>query len=122
MWRSSDRRRWIATQRSTCSCVGIADGAPLTPVIVGRMSRGALSDLTFGARRGVARPFRLSPHYGASKRWCLDHLPAVRAVRERRELVFNRSYLVERLTERVLAVIPPRAQRTPGAAARRLIR
>jgi glycerol kinase len=58
----------------------------------------------------------VSPHYGASKmRWCLDHLPAVRAARESGRLAIGplASFLVFRLLrERPFVVDPANASRT----------
>ncbi|MFN0058764.1 MAG: FGGY family carbohydrate kinase [Planctomycetota bacterium] len=109
----------IATQRSTCLGWERATGAPLTPVISWQDRRAARFVDGLAARaEWIARRtgLRLSPHYGASKlRWCLDHLPAVRAARDRRSLAFGpiASYLVQGLsTERVFAVDPANAQRT----------
>ncbi len=78
--------RWaaagFAVQRSSLLCWDVA-GNPLSPVISWQDRRNA------AWLKGIARRapevqrltgLPLSPHYGASKlRWCLDHLPAVRA-------------------------------------------
>jgi glycerol kinase len=79
--------RWaaagFAVQRSSLLCWDAADGSPLSPVLSWQDRRNA------AWLKGLARRAEevhhltglpLSPHYGASKfRWCLDHLPAVRA-------------------------------------------
>lgn len=79
--------RWaaagFAVQRSSLLCWDAADGSPLSPVVSWQDRRNA------AWLKGLARRAEevqhltglpLSPHYGASKiRWCLDHLPAVRA-------------------------------------------
>ncbi len=79
--------RWsaagFAVQRSSLACWDADDSRPLSPVISWQDRRNAqwLKGL---ARRAddvhSLTGLMLSPHYGASKlRWCLDHLPAVRA-------------------------------------------
>jgi len=79
--------RWkaagLAVQRSSLACWDAEDGRALAPVISWQDTRNA------AWLRGLSRRadevqrltgLTLSPHYGASKlRWCLDHLPAVRA-------------------------------------------
>ncbi len=79
--------RWaaagFAVQRSSLACWHADDGHPLAPIISWQDRRNATW------LKGLARKadevheltgLPLSPHYGASKlRWCLDHLPDVRA-------------------------------------------
>lgn len=79
--------RWaaagFAVQRSSLLCWDAADDTPLSPVISWQDRRNAawlkgLARRADEVQRLTGLP--LSPHYGASKiRWCLDHLPAVRA-------------------------------------------
>lgn len=99
--------RWagagFAVQRSSLVCWDAADGSALSPVISWQDRRNA-AWLKGLARRGdeVHRltGLPLSPHYGASKiRWCLDHLPAVRAAAAQGRLRAAplASYLLHRL-------------------------
>jgi glycerol kinase len=79
--------RWaaagFAVQRSSLLCWDAEDGSALSPVISWQDRRNAawlkgLARRAPDVHRLTGLP--LSPHYGASKlRWCLDHLPAVRA-------------------------------------------
>ncbi len=79
--------RWaaigFAVQRSSLVCWDAGDARPLSPVISWQDRRNA-AWLKGLARRAddvhALTGLPLSPHYGASKlRWCLDHLPDVRA-------------------------------------------
>ena len=99
--------RWaaagFAVQRSSIALWDARDGRPVAPVISWQDQRNA------GWLRGLAHKAEevhrqtglpLSPHYGASKlRWCLDHLPAVRAVAAQGVLRAGplASYLLHRL-------------------------
>ena len=102
--------RWaaagLAVQRSSLVCWSADDGRALSPVISWQDTRDAawLKGLSRRAE-DVQRltGLQLSPHYGASKlRWCLDHLPEVRA---RRRAVAARArgrspaFLLHRLLE-----------------------
>ena len=104
-------QRWasagFAVQRSSLVCWSPEDGRALSPVISWQDTRGA------AWLRGLARRaedvqrltgLQLSPHYGASKlRWCLDHLPEVRAAAARSRLAAGplAAFLLHRLlTER----------------------
>lgn len=79
--------RWeaagFAVQRSSLLCWDAADGGALSPVISWQDRRNAAWLKGLARRAGEVHHLTglpLSPHYGASKiRWCLDHLPAVRA-------------------------------------------
>jgi len=80
-------KRWtaagLAVQRSSIACWHADDSRALAPVISWQDTRNA--EWLRGLSRRSADVQRLtglmlSPHYGASKlRWCLDHVPAVRA-------------------------------------------
>lgn len=101
--------RWaaagLAVQRSSLVCWSADDGRALSPVLSWQDARNA------AWLRGLARRAQdvqrltgltLSPHYGASKlRWCLDHLPEVRAAAARSSLRAGplASYLLHRLLE-----------------------
>jgi glycerol kinase len=102
-------QRWsaagLAVQRSSLVCWNAADGRALSPVISWQDTRGA------AWLRGLSRRARdvqrltgltLSPHYGASKlRWCLDHLPEVRAAAAQSRLAAGplAAFLLHRLLE-----------------------
>ena len=115
--------RWaaagFAVQRSSLACWDARDGRPLAPVISWQDRRNA------AWLRGLARKadevhqltgLPLSPHYGASKlRWCLDHLPEVRAAAAQSTLRAGplASYLLHRLlTERPVLADAANAART----------
>jgi glycerol kinase len=101
--------RWsaagLAVQRSSLVCWDAVDGRALSPVISWQDTRGA------AWLRGLARRadevqrltgLPLSPHYGASKlRWCLDHLPDVRAAAAQSRLACGplAAFLLHRLLE-----------------------
>ncbi len=109
----------LATQRSSAVCWDRETGRPLSPILSWRDRRNAdwLRSLELDPVR-VHRitGLRTSPHYGAAKlRWCLDHIPAVRAARDQGRLVFGpmASFLVYRMTrEHTLAADPVNASRT----------
>lgn len=115
--------RWaaagFAVQRSSLACWDAQDGRPLAPVISWQDRRNA------SWLKGIARKadevheltgLPLSPHYGASKlRWCLDHLPEVRAAAAQSTLRAGplASYLLHRLlAERPLLADAANAART----------
>ncbi len=109
----------LATQRSSLVCWDRTNGAALSPVISWQDRRAsqwldalALDPAEIRARTGLY----VSPHYGASKmRWCLDHLPAVRAARAAGTLAIGplASFLALRLLrERPFVVDPANASRT----------
>ena len=115
--------RWttagFAVQRSSLVCWNAADGRPLSPMISWQDRRNAawlkgLSRRAADVHELTGLP--LSPHYGASKlRWCLDHLPEVRAVASQAELHAGplASYLLHRLlVERPLVADAATAART----------
>jgi len=109
----------LATQRSSMACWHRRTGQALSPVISWQDRRNAawLEGLTPRADRiRDLTGLRLTPHYGASKmRWCLDHLPAVRAAQAAGELVMGplASFLVCRLVRGgPLLADPANASRT----------
>jgi glycerol kinase len=93
----------FAVQRSSLACWDAQDGRPLSPVISWQDRRNAqwlkgLERRADDVQRLTGLP--LSPHYGASKlRWCLDHLPEVRAAAAQGRLRAGplASYLLHRL-------------------------
>ncbi len=99
--------RWaaagFAVQRSSLACWNAADGRPLAPVISWQDRRNAAWLRGLSRRAAEVHELTglpLSPHYGASKlRWCLDHLPEVRAAAARGALRAGplASYLLHRL-------------------------
>lgn len=101
--------RWaaagFAVQRSSLACWDARDGRPLTPVISWQDRRNAawlkgLARKADEVHRLTGLP--LSPHYGASKlRWCLDHVPEVRAAAAQSVLRAGplASYLLHRLLD-----------------------
>ena len=115
--------RWkaagFAVQRSSLACWDARDGRPLAPVISWQDRRNAawlkgLARKADEVHRLTGLP--LSPHYGASKlRWCLDHLPDVRAAAAQSTLRAGplASYLLHRLlTERPVLADAANAART----------
>jgi len=115
--------RWsaagLATQRSTIVCWDRASGRALSPAISWRDRRQSawLTRLDRHAQEVHALTgLPLSPHYGASKlRWCLDHLPAVRAAHAAGSLCAGplSSFLLFRLLrEQPFLVDPANASRT----------
>jgi glycerol kinase len=109
----------LATQRSSIVCWDRRTGAPLSPVLSWRDRRHAdwLRELGLDEPKiHAVTGLRISAHYGASKlRWCLDHLPAVRAALDDGHLAWGplASFLIFRLTrERTLAADPCNASRT----------
>lgn len=99
--------RWaaagFAVQRSSLVCWDADDGHPLSPVISWQDRRNAQWLKGLARRAGDVHRLTglpLSPHYGASKlRWCLDHLPEVRAAAAQSRLRAGplASYLLHRL-------------------------
>lgn len=109
----------LATQRSTVVCWDRASGRALSPAISWRDRRQSawLARLDRHAQEVHALTgLPLSPHYGASKlRWCLDHLPAVRAARAAGTLCAGplSSFLLFRLLrEQPFLADPANASRT----------
>jgi len=109
----------LATQRSSMACWSRSTGTALSPVISWQDRRNAAWLQMLEPRRGWIRErtgLVLTPHYGASKmRWCLDHLPAVRAAAAAGELVMGplASFIVFSLTrEHALLADPANASRT----------
>src|SRR5687767_7317621 len=116
-------QRWaaagLAVQRSSLVCWDSGDGRALSPVISWQDTRGAAWLRGLSRRAGDVQRLTglvLSPHYGASKlRWCLDHLPEVRAAAARDALRAGplASYLLHRLlTERPFVADAATAART----------
>lgn len=95
----------LAVQRSSLVCWNADDGRALSPVLSWQDARN--SAWLKGLARRAADVQRLtgltlSPHYGASKlRWCLDHLPEVRAAAAQSRLRAGplASFLLHRLLE-----------------------
>ncbi len=115
--------RWsaagLATQRSTIVCWDRASGRALSPAISWRDLRQSawIARIERHAQEVHALTgLPLSAHYGASKlRWCLDHLPAVRAAHAGGILCAGplSSFLLYRLLrERPFLVDPANASRT----------
>lgn len=109
----------LATQRSSMACWSRGDGSALSPVLSWQDRRNAawLERLAPRAAEIRARTgLVLTPHYGASKmRWCLDHLPAVRAAQASGDLAMGplASFIVHRLLAgRPLVADPANASRT----------
>ena len=109
----------LACQRSTVVCWDRRDGRALSAALSWQDRRDArfLEQLRPQADRirdltGLV----LSPHYGANKlRWCLTHLPRVRAAADERTLAAGplSSFLLHRLLdERPVCVDPSNAART----------
>lgn len=100
-WRAAG----LAVQRSSLACWSEDGGRALAPVISWQDTRNAA--WLRGLSRRAADVQRLtglvlSPHYGASKlRWCLDHVPAVRAAAAQSRLRAGplASWLLYRLLE-----------------------
>src|SRR5688572_23798178 len=102
-------QRWaaagLAVQRSSLVCWNAADGRALSPVISWQDTRGAAWLRGLSRRAGDVQRLTglvLSPHYGASKlRWCLDHLPEVRAAAAQSRLAAGplAAFLLHRLLE-----------------------
>lgn len=117
--RSRVRAAGLATQRSSIVCWNRRTGEALSPVISwqDRRNAGWLERLGLDAAAvRQATGLVISPHYGASKlRWCLEHLPPVRAARAAGTLAAGpvASFLLHRLLEeRPLLVDPANASRT----------
>ncbi|MGD9598050.1 MAG: FGGY family carbohydrate kinase [Steroidobacteraceae bacterium] len=108
----------LATQRSSIVCWHRESLEALSPVLSWQDRRGhaALAPL-----RAVAPQLRrlsglpLSAHYGATKiRWCIEHLPAVRAAATRGALAAGplATFIASRLTGFTVPVDPANASRT----------
>lgn len=113
------RAAGLATQRSSMACWHRQTGSALSPVISWQDRRNAAWLEGLRPEAGRIRALTglvLTPHYGASKmRWCLDHLPAVRAGQAEGSLVMGplASFLTCRLVEgRPLLADPANASRT----------
>lgn len=108
----------LATQRSSIVCWRRGSGEALSPVLSwqDRRTAAALAPL----REHEAKVQRLSglplsAHYGATKiRWCVEHLPEVRAAAAQGELVAGplATFLASRLIGRTAPVDPANASRT----------
>lgn len=112
------RAAGLATQRSSIACWHRETGAPLAPVISWQDRRNAQWLAQFESRADRIRRttgLALTPHYGASKmRWCLDHLPAVRAAADAGVLAMGplASFIARRL------LVPPPFVADPANASR----
>jgi glycerol kinase len=115
--------RWaaagFAVQRSSLACWDASDGRPLAPIISWQDRRNAAWLKSLARKAADVHEITglpLSPHYGASKlRWCLDHLPEVRAAAAQSRLRAGplASYLLHRLlTERPVVADAANAART----------
>ncbi len=108
----------LATQRSSIVCWHRHSLEALSPVLSWQDRRGAAMLVPLRDREGEVRRLSglpLSAHYGASKiRWCVEHLPAVRAAATRDELVAGplATFVASRLTGRTAPVDPANASRT----------
>ena len=109
----------LATQRSSTVCWDTRTGAALSLVLSWQDRRAAALMRAYEDRAPLIAKrtgLRLSPHYGAPKmRWCLDHLPAVKAAQKAGHLAMGplASFLAFRtLTPRALIVDPANAART----------
>ena len=109
----------LATQRSSIACWHRDTGAPLAPIISWQDRRNAQWLEQFAPRADWIRRttgLALTPHYGASKmRWCLDHLPAVRAAAAAGTLAMGplASFIAHRLlTPTPFVADPANASRT----------
>lgn len=108
----------LATQRSTLVCFERSSGAALSPAISWQDRRNAAWLAGFASHAARVQSLTglpLSPHYGAAKmRWCLDHLPAVRAAHERKDLQIAplAAFLMRQLTGHPALVDPANASRT----------
>ena len=109
----------LATQRSSVVCWDAAGGAALSPIISWQDLRARDWVKQFEPHGEAIRRqtgLFLSPHYGAGKlRWCLDHLPAVRAALRKGTLRWGplSSFLIYRLLEeRPFLADPQNASRT----------
>lgn len=112
------RAAGLATQRSSIVCWRRGSGDALSPVLSWQDRRAAAALLPLRAREDEVRRLSglpLSAHYGATKiRWCVEHLPAVRAAAGQDELVVGplATFLAGRLIGRVAATDPANASRT----------
>lgn len=116
---SSVLRAGLATQRSSMVCWDRVSGQALSPVISWQDRRNAAWLEQLCPRADAIRErtgLVLNPHYGASKmRWCLDHLPAVRAAAVAGTLAMGplASFILFRLLPgRPLVADPANASRT----------
>ena len=110
---SAVRAAALATQRSTIVCWDRVTGAPLAPALSWQDLRAASFIRTldrYATKVARLTGLRLSPHYGAGKmRWCLQHLPAVRAAARAGRLGIGplSSFLTFRLTGGESMVVDP---------------
>ncbi len=105
-------------QGSSLLCWNNKTGEPLSPVLSWQDTRGKvyLNDVKMTHQQvQQLTGLRFSPHYGASKiRWCLDHLPSVKAAQEDNQLAIGPivSFILWHLAGRKNVVDPGHAQRT----------
>lgn len=108
----------LATQRSSIVCWHRRTGEPLSPVLSWQDRRAAAQVEALRRHEPQVRRLSglpLSPHYGATKiRWCVEHLPEVRAAAAGGELLAGplACFLASRLTGRAAQVDPANASRT----------
>lgn len=109
----------LATQRSSLACWDKTTGAALSPIISWQDRRAHHQLQQFESQRQAIHQktgLFLNAHYGASKlRWCLDHLPAVRAAQHNGTLACGplaSFVLFHLLEERPLFADPANASRT----------
>lgn len=109
----------LATQRSSLACWDKTTGAALSPIISWQDRRAHHQLQQFESQRQAIHQktgLFLNAHYGASKlRWCLDHLPAVRAAQDNGTLACGplaSFVLFHLLEERPLLADPANASRT----------
>jgi glycerol kinase len=109
----------LATQRSNVVCWHKDTGEALSPVISWQDRRNTdwlnqFSDKNEHIHKSTG--LFLSPHYGASKlRWCIDHIPEVRAAIEKNTLALGpmASFITFNLVkEHTLVTDPVNASRT----------
>lgn len=109
----------LATQRASLVCWDSRTGHALSPLLSWQDRRASSFMADYASQAFAIRDrtgLMLSPHYGALKmRWCLEHLPAVRAAAKAGHLVMGplSSFLAFRsVVPQPLVVDPANAART----------
>lgn len=111
----------LATQRASLVCWDSRTGKALSPILSWQDRRATALMPAYKAHAFAIRErtgLILSPHYGALKmRWCLDHIPAVRAAEKAGHLVMGplASFLAFR------SVVPQPLITDPANAGRTLL-
>ncbi len=111
----------LATQRASLVCWDSRTGQALSPVLSWQDRRASPFIADYASQAFTIRErtgLMLSPHYGALKmRWCLEHLPAVRAAAKAGHLIMGplASFLAFR------SVVPQPLVADPANAARTLL-